>query len=786
MASTCIAQKPLFQVGISDTMLFSAMNLDYSGLEEVKTAVLNHDYTAAKNAYYNFRLTKSKSLWFFQPAKKTEHIIGYNTNRADSLCQHFLGPGKGFQPPNYFMGNNLNWTHNPMDSTKENYTLEWVYSLNRMTYWAELIDAYQHTANEKYLREWMYEMEDWVTKNPVPLNLSIYETVNWRGLEAGIRMTSWINAYYSFIAEPSFTADANFFFVKGVLAHGLRLNQVNRDFTKYEEGNNHNIIAAVGLANISIIFPELKGSTEWNTNATRVLNNCLKTMVYPDGVQFELAPGYHQWVRDFFFRYAKLATLNKVTLPEGYMERLKKMYDFGLYAMDPQGFLPPVNDSWPSKADLKEAASFWKDPHFEYVVTKGKSGIAPELTSYKFNYAGFNIMRSSWDSNANYLFFKNGPIGTAHQHEDDLNILINAFSKSLLTEGQNYIYDASKFRSFVLTTPAHNTITIDGLSQNRTDIESEKIARKPNDQPWLTSPILDFAAGVYNYGYQKLEYIQKGYHPIKAVGKRDSSIVHTRNVLFLKPYYFLVTDFLVGNGEHTYDAYYHLDAPAATNNEKLNEVNSLNEGDAQLALWAIDKSHLHTKVAIGQTNPILGWIPSEHKKIPTIVYTKKQSAPATFATLLYPYQGHLPTVNTKLLNKGTDNWACSIETDYEKFEVALAKKSNSIFKFSKNSIAQFTTQALLALIRKKKNSTAVWTALYNVSYFQSNQFSFQCDSKTKILIFQNGNKLVIHNPSDEKILINCSFPFIKSVEILSMEWFQITSDRIAPVSPISF
>ena len=218
----------------------------------------------------------------------------------------------------------------------------------------------------------------------------------------------------------------------------------------------------------------------------------------------------------------------------------------------------------------------------------------------------------------------------------------------------------------------------------------------------------------------------------------------------------------------------------------MGEVNSQNEGDAQLALWAIDKANLQTNVVIGQTNPILGWVPGKKQKIPTIVYTKKQLAPATFATLLYPYQGRLPIVNTILLNKGTDNWACSGETDYEKFEVAIAKKDNSTVEFSENDISKFTTKALLAVNRKKKGSSLVWTELVNVSSFQSDEFSFQSDANTQLVIVREVNKLIIHNPSDKKILINCSSPFKKSMEILPKEWLQITNDKEIAVNPISF
>ena len=771
---------------ISDEKLFDAINLNYSGLEEVREAVTKKDYIAAKLAYYNYRLTKSKAKWFINPNDKP--VIAHQTfdAAADSVCEHYLGPGKEFVPPYYNMGNNLSWTHNPMNPSKSNFTNEWVWSLNRMNFWPTLINAYWKTLNEKYAAEWVFEMQDWVAKNPVTIKVSGEKTLAWRALESGLRMTSWMNAYYSIITSPSFSAVANADFAKGVLAHGWRLNYLSSEFTQYEKGNNHEIMANIGLANAALLFPEFKFAEEWKGNATRVLENCLRVMVYPDGVQFELAPGYHQWVRNYFFNYAKLAALNGVKLPDEYLATVKKMFNFGLYSMDPQGNLPQVNDSWPATADLEEAAVFWKDPQFEYVATKGKHGTIPSITSYKFTYAGFNIMRTGWDINSNYLFFKNGPIGTAHQHEDDLNILVNAYGKSLLTEGQNYIYDASKFRSFILTTPAHNTITVDGLSQYRAEIDNQRMVKKPSTQPWVTSPLIDFAAGVYDCGYQKLDYTEKSYRPIKAVGERDMSIIHKRNVIFLKPYYYVVADFLQGKGTHTFDAYFHLDAPDATVNKKSNEVNSMNKEDAQISLWAIDQKNLTTKSVIGQMNPILGWIPRINRKIPTIVFTKNQEAPASFATLLYPYQGSLPNVKTTMLNMGDDVWACSGETDVENFEIAIAKESATTISFQDKSITKFTTDALLVVSRHKKSSSDIWTELYDVSSFSSNQLSFSSEANTQLVIIHQVDKLILFNPSDDIIKLNKVSVSDKAIEIKPRQWVEITKDGVKVRVPIEF
>lgn len=180
----CVAQPHPTDGPFSDEKLFDAINLDYSGLESVKEAVIKRDYIATKLTYYNFRLTKLKAKWFINSNDKpvTAHIT-YDA-AADSVCEHYLGPGKEFVPPYYNIGNNLSWTHNPMDSTKSNFTNEWVWSLNRMDFCPTLVNACWNTLNEKYATEWVFEMQDCVSKNPVTIKVSGEKTLAWRVLES--------------------------------------------------------------------------------------------------------------------------------------------------------------------------------------------------------------------------------------------------------------------------------------------------------------------------------------------------------------------------------------------------------------------------------------------------------------------------------------------------------------------------------------------------------------------------------------------------------------------------
>ncbi len=649
-------------VRISDQRLFELMDLSRPGLEAVRAAVEAGDWEKAKAAYLKFRLSAAPAKWWIDPAQRPTAAKSATNPEADKVLQHII-PNRYHMtaPAETFLGEKIDWQFNPVAPDSPDFTREWTWcNVNRMHFWDTLGRAYWDTLDEKYAREWVAQLESWIQANPVPMEAGPGDTLCWRTIEAGIRTAgSWMNAYHYFLGSEAFTPSAHADFVKALIWHGWRLAYTTEAHP--ERTGNWITMECNGLATIAMLFPELKDAAHWRQVAFDRLNLELDRQVYPDGSQIELTSGYHGVARENFARPAQLAQLNHQEIPGGYLDKLKKMYDFNLEVATPMGFMPPVNDSGRSAigGTLDQGYKLWGDETFLFGATNREKGRRPAYDSIFLPYAGYHIMRSGWDYRDKYLFFDAGPIGYGHVHEDMLNLYLCAYGKILLTEPGNYVYDKSKWRRYVLSTQSHNTIIVDGLDQKRWPMEKEPLTQ-PLTNPWVTSPYFDFAVGCYASGYGP---------------KKDKSVTHMREIVFLRPFYWVVADFLEGTGQHDYEAHYHLDAPKARVEKEPLSVQTGNP-KAQLGLWPLDPDGLSTEIVQGREDPVLGWIPTEKRKIPTVVFKKSGAAPQRFSTLLYPYQGEVPGVaGAELAGElPAGVWAKGIHTPREEAAVLLDRR----------------------------------------------------------------------------------------------------------------
>jgi Heparinase II/III N-terminus/Heparinase II/III-like protein len=766
-----------------DSQFFSLLNLNFPGMGEVKKYYKKGDLVKAKIAYLDFRRNISKAKWFINPLEKPKAPVAYNTEAADRIMKHYVRMGS-YDGKEVFLGDDINWDTNPLKPSDPDYDTQFSHSLHRLAFWNVLGQAYWATLDEKYAKEWVYQMTDWVKDNPVDLKSGPGSgPFAWWSLNPGIRMSnrgSWMNAYYYFLFSPHLTPDSHFTLVKSVIEHGWRLREVT---VKHPEHvGNWVTMECNGLGTIGILFPELKESKEFVKVALDRMSKEIDEQVYPDGSQVELAPGYHQVSMVNFMDLAKLAKMNNITLPKGFLERLRKMYEFNLYLMDPSGYLPPFNDSGRSRitSSLKEAYDVWNDNKFLFGASLGKEGQKPEFDSYFFNYAGYYVMRSGWNYNDNCLFFDAGPVGLAHQHEDMLNLYLYSRGKILLTEPGTYSYDQSEWRRYVLSTTAHNTIIVDGKEQHRSDVPSSRLIKEPLKNPWLTSPLFDYGSGTYSSGYQATQYVPVQYMPNKYVGEKDTSIIHTRHVIFLKPWYYIAVDFLEGKGQHTYDAHFHLDAPDAKINKTTLAVNTLRIDSVQLGLFPMDVEGLKVKIVKGQKDPILGWLPREKRQIPTIVYSEKKEAPATFSTLIYPYLLKEPEVNYRKIMAGNKNlWGENINTPYESVSLIIRRnKEKTDLKVETMLVPPFSVNADVILIRKPKDKKDFYFGFYNISNYKEETLAFDLTVPSSVLILKRDNKVLFYNPQEGGVEITFTVPVAQKVILSSKKWAEIKSSGV--------
>jgi len=546
-----------------------------------------------------------------------------NVESADRVVEHFRD--------GYHLGDDINWESNKYDPDEPAFTREWTYGLNRFYHWRTLGRAYWQTGDEKYAREWIAQMRDWVEDNPYLLYGTGNSTLTWRTIEAGIRCAgSWPDSLYYFLGSPSLEPDDLVTFMKSWIEHGHHLMRITLEHP--EHGGNWVTMECNGLGHLGILFPECKEAPTWLETAVGRLTAELDRQVYPDGAQKELTTGYHQVARGNFVGLYSLARHNEVPMPEDYLARLERMYAYNLMAMTPEGRLPPLNDAGYTNVigSLEEGAELFGRADFRWAATGGVEGEAPDYTSVAFPYAGQYVMRSGWQADDRYLLFESGPYGIGHQHEDKLSMFVYALGRVLLTEAGTYSYDRSKYRRYVLGTWAHNTILVDGQEQHRRGLRETYETETPLDNLWTTGPALDAADGVYASGYGP---------------KRDIDVKHERTVVFIRPDYWVVLDRLHGDGEHTYDVLWHLNNDEAEHDRKTLAAWGADRGVANLMVTPVAAEGLGLEIVTGRDEPVLGFAPASRKKpIPVLDYRLRAEGSVWLAWVLTPYRDVRPEV----------------------------------------------------------------------------------------------------------------------------------------------
>jgi hypothetical protein len=397
------------------------------------------------------------------------------------------------------------------------------------------------------------------------------------------------------------------------------------------------------------------------------------------------------------------------------MKNLEKLYGYDLLAMMPNRTLAPLNDAGVTdvRGWLARGATLFSRPDFEWAGSDGAKGIAPKVGSYAFPYAGHFIMRTGWNPDDKFLIFDGGPYGIGHQHEDKLTLFMRAFGRILVTEPGNYKYDRSKWRRYVLSTFAHNTIVVDGLEQHRKAVketwktESPLIGGPNAPCRWFTSDAMDVARSTYDSGYGP---------------SNDKSVSHERTVVFVKPDYWIVVDRLLGKGKHSFESLYHLDSDNATADPATKSVRTEND-DANVLLIPAGSAPLDVKVAIGQEDPVQGWLPAAHRKIPCVIYRCESECPTVMATVIYPYKGKkAPQVKLTPVSLASEGQALTVSfPDHaNRADTIIIGSTFYTGERRETRCGDFATDAEIVLIRDDPKGRGMLLVIGRVTFLKKN------------------------------------------------------------------
>jgi uncharacterized heparinase superfamily protein len=510
--------------------------------------------------------------------QKFPHLEKEIVEEAEKVCHHvfdLLGSGPvnldefvekhggrevcGYLPWHFDFKTGYRW--NPKEFYKEiqpaygKADIKVPWELSRFQHVAVLGQAYWTTGNEKYAKEFVREVDDWIDHNPPKFG------VNWAcSMDVAIRVANWILGFYFFKDSQVLTDEFLIKFLKSLLTHGRHImaNLENEGIT-----NNHYLADLVGLICLGITFPEFKDARQWRKFALQELFKEMEKQVYEDGMDFEASTCYHRLVLEFFFYTAVLCRRNGIDLPQVFWDRLYKMFEVVLYILKPNGRLPQLGDNDSGRLFvlhpravldgtylLSYAAIFFQDSNFKLP----RFGLAPEAIwlfgpegaekwqalpprseppgSKAFPNAGVYVMRHKDD----YMLISCGPNGQnglgGHAHNDKLSFELCIGREEIIVDPGTYVYTPSpEWRNHFRSTACHNTIVVDGQEQN--PVERDVLFRlsdltRCRCLVWETGPEKDVFVGEH-YGYLRL----------------DPPVVHRRKVEFFKnERTWVITDYL--------------------------------------------------------------------------------------------------------------------------------------------------------------------------------------------------------------------------------------------------
>jgi len=249
--------------------------------------------------------------------------------------------------------------------------------------------------------------------------------------------------------------------------------------------------SAFGLVGIALGVEDLAAQA---INGPFGFRNQLLQGVDDDGAWYEGAWGYHYYTMSALEPLAVAAEHIGIDL---YTDRYLSMFLAPVQMMGPTGELPAFNDSGRTSAlgratIYENGYAHWPRPELALVAGRGNrrsmeallfgaDEIAPagsELASAIFPALGVAVLRTDAEERpegvvagvpANYVALDYGPHGGGHGHPDKLGFEMYARGRLVATDPGSIAYGNPAHGGWYRQTLSHNTVTVDGVSQQPTE-----------------------------------------------------------------------------------------------------------------------------------------------------------------------------------------------------------------------------------------------------------------------------------------------------------------------------
>jgi hypothetical protein len=648
---------------LSDADFFAALDLTRPGLADVRTAVDAGDYASAKSelaAYFRAQPQRAQTL---EGQHRPAPVAGYNTLFADDIGDSKTYAG-GKPTGSWYTG--------------------------RLPHWYEMANAYWWTGRSAYSRT----IGDWLGTLVRQREL---RSIN--NLLSSLGSHPFTHAFWALqdAAYADFSVEQRIGALKEILAFGRdlvwRLDTPDPGLT----APNMYTIAGTALTKLGYTFPEFAESGTWVSKGMTEVRRTVAEDLFEDGTGVEMSTGYSAGPLGTAYGVYDLTERLGLAPPTGLdTARLTAGGWYWAYLLHPDGAQPALGDgdgnsiseqalgggttyvdggsqtfggSMPanyaavlasapagwytrglSRVDLvRGVAAIVGEPGMAAAVDGGPPSLLPE-SSRAFETTAQYVMRSGFDGAARYLVFDAGPRGqSSHGHQDKLSFDMYAYGKSLIADPGRFVYYSgsnpeytARWSAWFKRTSAHNTLVVDDKLQNTGVPDMPPLPA--GQSTWASDPTFFDATGAYAGTY--------GFRP---VGIPTVAATHKREVFFVQPTYWIVTDRMSGPASAKVTSMFHFTPGTAATDATTKKVTFVTaDGSAGAVLAPAGTAWGSVTVASGTGGEmptsdsdadllaVRGWyapVYGAKQAAPQANYTHTGSLPAAFATVIYPFAG---------------------------------------------------------------------------------------------------------------------------------------------------
>lgn len=567
--------------------------------------------------------------------------------RAEDAYQGMLIlPGTGGVKE--FMGNPPCWLERRHNDN------EFLWQLNRMTHWQDLLEGYSLTRDERYAQKVIEEMLDWIDKVKVPEDLCDYPLEYFsqchplRALELGIRgYKTWPLVLEHLGRTDFFTEEILEKYLEAVYRQIKALRRASPQLWPKAD-HNHFLMECLGTLTTALYFPELKEADEWRSFAIDGIERCAKAQLTCAGGQIEGCPSYHNGCMFWFGLAVQLSKRFGFAFSPDYKKRFRKNLDYSIYAMRPTGKCVPVGDSHANyltsmagiygylalgeltwlglttnlidmdliyeEADRHAWRALDMQKFYEDLQTLEKGEYICNLPQTFYNKElGQAIIRSDWSRKAlSFLMTCRSPVQNAHAHIDLMSFDFTAYGKNMICDPGIFCYRDDEDRRSFKTTAYHSTVMIDNQDQFE----------------YINS---------FTFGPQKAGSIyrveKRDFYSIASASHINyEPITHYRHMALVDNRFVLVVDLLTNLKQSNVKRYFHLDYTNVTVQEGV----AVGKDDkANLALYTCPAQEITLLPGrLSDTNDTA-------RQAVRVMYEGQYSQDQCFVTLLMPFKGEL-------------------------------------------------------------------------------------------------------------------------------------------------